>query len=50
MSMLGIINILQAQKISGVDINNFFDSILPVIGAALSGRINDYFQKFYPAS
>jgi transposase len=31
-------------------INNFFDSVLPNIGATLSGRINDNFQKFYPAS
>jgi transposase len=30
-------------------INNFFDSVLPSIGATLSGRINDNFQKFYPA-
>lgn len=31
-------------------INHFFDSILPTIGATLSGRINDNFQKFYPAT
>lgn len=31
-------------------INNFFDVILPDIGATLRGRINDNFQKFYPAT
>jgi transposase len=31
-------------------INDFFDSVLPNIGATLSGRINDNFQKFYPAT
>jgi len=31
-------------------INHFFDVILPDIGATLSGRINDNFQKFYPAT
>ena len=31
-------------------INDFFDSVLPNIGATLSGRINGNFQKFYPAS
>ncbi|MCK5817790.1 MAG: hypothetical protein KAH18_00760 [Psychromonas sp.] len=34
----------------GRSINNFFDSILPIIGATLSGRINDNFQKYYTAS
>jgi len=31
-------------------INHFFDVVLPDIGATLSGRINDNFQKFYPAT
>ena len=31
-------------------INNFFDSTLAIIGAALNGRINDNLQKFYPVS
>lgn len=31
-------------------INHFFDVALPNIGATLSGRINDNFQKFYPAT
>lgn len=31
-------------------INYFFDVILPNIGATLSGRINDTFQKFHPAT
>lgn len=31
-------------------INHFFDVILPDIGATLNGRINDNFQKFYPAT
>lgn len=31
-------------------INNFFDVILPDIGATLSGRINGNFQKFHPAT
>ena len=30
-------------------INHFFDSILPDIGASLDSRINDNFQKFEPA-
>lgn len=31
-------------------LNHFFDVTLPTIGATLSGRINDNFQKFYPAT
>jgi transposase len=31
-------------------INHFFDVTLPAIGTTLDGRINDNFQKFYPAS
>jgi len=31
-------------------INHFFDVILPNITATLSGRVNDNFQKFYPAT
>jgi transposase len=31
-------------------INHFFDVILPDIGATLSGRINDNFQKLYSAT
>ena len=31
-------------------LNHFFDSTLPTIGASLSGRINDNFQKLYPAT
>jgi transposase len=31
-------------------LNHFFDATLPTIGATLSGRINDNFQKFYPAT
>ena len=31
-------------------INHFFDTTLPAIGADLNTRINDNFQRFYPAS
>ncbi len=31
-------------------INYFFDVTLPSIGTTLSGRINDNFQKIYPAT
>lgn len=31
-------------------LDHFFDATLPTIGATLSGRINDNFQKFYPAT
>jgi transposase len=31
-------------------LNHFFGATLPTIGATLSGRINDNFQKFYPAT
>lgn len=30
--------------------SHFFDTTLPTIGAKLSGRINDNFQKLYPAT
>lgn len=33
-----------------LSLNHFFDATLPTIGATLSGRINDNFQKFYPAT
>ena len=31
-------------------LNHFFDATLPTIGATLSRRINENFQKFYPAT
>jgi hypothetical protein len=31
-------------------LHHFFDVTLPTIGTMLSGRVNDNFQKFYPAT
>jgi transposase len=37
-------------KVNQAKYQQFFDSVLPIIGATLNCRINDNFQKFYLAT